>query len=143
MRLTSIGVTVSLVLYGIAALILWIVSKSSPQTSWLSLLSLIVTLTFIVVLLWVPATALMIVSAILGYPYNLYAGAASLTIGLAHIALVIWVLYESHDMMISWLLFSLVGISVGVLLCYLGLRLIGAYRKKKLVEFEPLLTYLG
>lgn len=108
----------------------------APPTSWGMLLSVIVTIVFTILMLWIPATALMFLSVIFGYPYNKFAGISSTIVGISHVAFAAWTYFYLQDKTLSWLILALVCLLVGFTFTYLGLRLLIAYRKKGLVEFR-------
>lgn len=136
MRLSSVGVTVSLLLYIVALVIIYKIVGREIPSSWVELFSIIIAIIFTILLLWIPATLLMVISVIFGYPYNLYAGLSSIIIGLLHIVFVVWTYFSFPDKTFTWLILALICTFVGFVLTYLGIKLLFTYRKRGLVEIE-------
>jgi hypothetical protein len=141
LRLSSLGATVSLLLYGLVVAIVYRIVGGEPPSSWSELFSIILTIVFTVLLLWIPATTLMIISVIFGYPYNTYVGVSSVIVGLLHIVFAAWTYFAFSDKTFTWFMLALVSVVVGFVLTYLGVRLLVAYKRKKLVELEVLYDF--
>lgn len=141
LRLSSLGATISLLLYGMVMAVAFRIVGGDPPSSWSELFSVILTIVFTILLLWIPATTLMMVSVIFGYPYNVYVGISSVIVGLIHIIFAAWTYFAFPDKTFTWFILAVISVSVGFVLTYLGVRLLIAYKRKRLVELEILYNF--
>jgi len=134
LRASEVAATVSLALYAVVAAVLLKVIRTGVPHTWGELLSVILAVVLAVLLLWIPATILMIASVAISYSRSLYAAAASVAAGALHLIFVAWTYFALADKTLSWVLLAVIGLGTGLSLTYLGLKSMLAYRKRGLVE---------